>query len=126
MGAFDLRVILMGVFLVLSIVSGIIVSAAGRPLNIALSTLHKLIAIASVVCAVLFVASQGKNKDIGSVTIAFIVLTGVLLVSLFATGAVLSFDKPAPSVILLMHKAAPVLTVVSAAMMVYFQFRGTA
>jgi hypothetical protein len=123
MNILEIRITITGILLVLTAISGIIVSALGRPLNTAASTIHKLIAVSSLVLAVVVVYTLQKNVRIGVPVIVLTIVTGLLFRSLFVSGAFLSFDKPANVVLLMVHKAVPLLTVVSAVLLACLQLR---
>ena len=123
MNVLEIRIAVTGILLVLTAISGIIVSALGRPLNTVAFTIHKLIAVSSAVLAVIVVCTLLKNVKIGAPAIVLIIITGLLFLSLFVSGAFLSFEKPVNVVLLAIHKAAPLLTVVSAVLLAYLQLR---
>jgi len=123
MRVLEVRMAVTGILLLSTIVSGIIVSALGRPLNTLVFTIHKLLALASFVLVVIVVYALQRNYKIGGPVVFLIIITGLLLLALFLSGAFLSFEKPAHAVWLAIHRVAPLLTVVSAALAVYLQLR---
>jgi hypothetical protein len=123
MNVLGIRLAVMGMLLVLSVISGIIVSSLGRPLNTIAFSIHKLIALSSAVLAVMVVRTLLQNVSIGAPAAGLIVITGLLLLSLFVSGAFLSLEKPAKVVLLGIHKAAPILVVVLTVLLAYLQLR---
>jgi hypothetical protein len=98
------RIAIAGTLLMLSAISGVIVSSLGRPLNTA-------------VFAVLVVLTLQRNFGMGPAALVLTVLTGVCLLSLFVSGALLSLDRPVSALLLAVHKLAPLLTLLSAALL---------
>ncbi len=121
MNILETRIAIAGILLVLTAISGIVVSALGRPLNTAAFTIHKLLALSSAVFAVIVVVALLKKVQIAAPAMGLIILTGLLFLSLFVSGAFLSFDKPMNTVLLSIHKAAPLLIVVTAVLLAYLQ-----
>lgn len=117
----EIRMAITGILLLLTVISGVIVSALGRPLNAVVFAIHKLLALSSVVFAVIVVYALQKDVKIGAPVIILIGITGLLFLSLFISGAFLSFEKPAKLVWLTIHRVAPLLTAVSAVLSVYLQ-----
>lgn len=115
----DVSIISAAVLFVLVIASGFWVSKSGRPLNTGIFTIHKLIALAALVLMVVIVRALAKGIALNPVMIISIVLTFVFFVTMFATGAVLSFEKPAPDMVKLIHKIVPYLTMASSAVSVF-------
>lgn len=108
-----------GVFL-LTLASGIWLSRSGKPLNTAIFTLHKLIALAGVVIAALQTHSALMSIEAQFLIIALIGLIGLCVMALFVTGALMSMNKPAYSVLLTIHNVAPFVVVIAVALTVYF------
>lgn len=106
------RFFIPGGLLLFTLVSGFWLSHTGRPLNGLLVTLHKLIALASVVTSGIQLARLMKIASPGLGTV-FLVIAAVNVLALFATGALLSQVKPAAKIVLRIHQIAPVLLVVS-------------
>ncbi len=115
----DIRLISAGILFVLVIASGMWVTRLGRPLNMVIFTAHKLIALACLIMMILIVRALAKGAAMNPAIIAAIVCTALFFVIMFATGVVLSFEKPAPRLVLLIHKIVPALTLASSAITVY-------
>jgi len=114
------RLILAGVLSTLTLISGVAVSKAGRPLNAALFNLHKLIALATVVLIVLLVKglySTAEGKAFLDITV--MVLAGVLFLALGVTGGMLSFEKEWPGVVHTVHQVVPLLSLAFSAVTIY-------
>jgi hypothetical protein len=102
-----------------TIASGVWLSHAGKPLNPLLLTLHKLIALATVVVSILAVVFWRKTAELGILTLLLLILTGLLLALLFASGAWLSTGKPLPGIFLSVHQIATLAAVIAAAVLLW-------
>jgi len=112
--------ILCGGLFLFSVMSGVWVSRLGRPLNSGVFTIHKLVALATI--AVIGIQFYQLSRTTGLATLLdWIAVIAALLMflALFATGALLSFDRPVPVVPLRVHQAAPLLALVASAAVFY-------
>ena len=85
MQAFEQRAVITGILLLLAAVSGVVTSSMGRPLNVPVSTAHKLLAIGAVVFAVLLVVDVQKAVGLGTPLVALLIL--ILMSPAFASAA---------------------------------------
>jgi hypothetical protein len=115
----DVRILSTGILFALIVASGVWLTKSGRPLNTGIFTVHKLIALATLVFIIIIVRTLAKGIALNPVMIISIVLTFLFFIIMFATGAVLSFEKPAPGFVLLLHKIVPALTLAASAATVY-------
>jgi len=113
------RFILPGILFVLTLAAGVWLSHTGRPLNTLIFTLHKLIALGAVVVTGVHVYGMLKGTQVEALLIALIVLTGLCVVALFASGALLSAAGPVSRILLTIHNVAPFLFVLAMAAAVY-------
>jgi hypothetical protein len=109
------KLIVTGLLLLFTLLSGVWLSHSGRPYNTMIFTFHKLIALGVVIFTAVTVHQLRTNVDIQMFTIGAIVVTGLLFFSLFASGALLSIGKPDHGVILMIHRVAPLLAVIATA-----------
>lgn len=119
MNAITSKALTIGGLLILVIISGVILSKLGRPLNTPVFTIHKLSAVGAIILLVININKLAKAGDIPALTIAMIVVTGVLFVGLVASGISLSFEKPVPQIFLRVHQVLPLLTLASSAISYY-------
>jgi hypothetical protein len=120
------KLIAAGILFLLTLISGVILSRSGRPLNIGLVTIHKLIAVGTVVLVGMAVYQLYKTAD-GKVIIemSFMIITGILFLALIATGALLTREEmQLPEVVLKLHQAAPFLALISSSINIYLLVRG--
>lgn len=108
------RFITPGVIFLATVVTGLWLSHSGRPLSSLLTNAHKLIALAAAVTAGVQFARLFKIST-SAVAVVLLVIAGVCAISLFASGAFLSMEKPAPALVLRIHQIAPLLLLVSSA-----------
>jgi hypothetical protein len=102
-----------GIIFLLTLASGLWLSRIGKPLNTAIFTIHKLIALATVIFTGLAIYSLIKNTQIQFLIAALIVVIALGVLALFVTGALMSRDKLMNDNLLTIHKVAPFLVVIS-------------
>jgi hypothetical protein len=125
MHAVETRVAIGAGLLLLAAISGVAVSSMGRPLNLVVATLHKLIAVSSVVFAVLLVVAMARTGGIDTSVLVMIIVSGALFLSLFATGAFLSVEGQVSTVLRAAHTAIPFLTLASTLLLAYIRLRAS-
>jgi hypothetical protein len=108
-----------GFIFLLTLVSGFWLSNSGKPLNTVIFTVHKLIALAAVIFTSIAIYSLIKNVEIQSLIVTLIVIVVVCILVSFLTGALLSLDIPKNNILLIIHKTAPLLAVISLAVTIY-------
>jgi heme A synthase len=94
-------------FFVFILVSGFWLSRTGKPLNVIILTIHKLISLAAVIFLVITVYQIHRVAPLNPVETAASVVTLLLFIVMFATGGLLSIAKPMPGVILKIHQIMP-------------------
>lgn len=119
MGTTQLGVVGAGLFFLLIFLSGYWLSNSGKPLNVIILTIHKLIGLAAGVFLVMTVYRIHQVAPLSPVEITTIVVTVLFFAGNVATGGLLSTDKPMPAVILKLHQITPFLTVLSTAVTLY-------
>ena len=102
-----------GILFLLTLVSGLWLSNKGKPLNSIIFNVHKLVALGVVVTIIIQLYNLIKITDIQSLILALIVVTGLCVVGLFATGALMSAEKMNYAALLTIHRAAPVVVIIS-------------
>jgi hypothetical protein len=119
MSTTQLRIaIAIGLFLCI-FVFGFWLSRSGKPYNLVIFTIHKLVALGAVIylAATVYKVQHAAALNPGYTII--ISLTALCYITAFVTGALLSLDKAMPLIILRMHRIAPYLTVLSTAASLY-------
>ena len=107
-----------GVFL-LTLVFGLWLSRRGKPYNGILFNLHKLIALAAVVITAVQVYGLFQAAHPQALLIVLCMLVGLAVVALFVTGALMSANRPAYRVLLVIHNSAPFVVVGGLALALY-------
>ena len=114
------RPVIAGLLLLFTLISGVWLSNSGKPLRVAIITIHKLIALATVIVTAAYVYHLYRAVDIQTlVELAVIAVTGLLFIVLFISGALLSLGKPLPGAILRVHQVAPLLALAFSALTIY-------
>ena len=113
------RAVVAGLFFVFIFLSGIWLSRAGRPLNVGISTVHKLIGLAAGVFLLATIYQRNQVVPLGATEWVAIVVTGLCFLGTVASGGFLSSDKPMPVAVLRVHQILPVLTALSSGITLY-------
>ena len=100
-------------------VSGFWVSRLGRPFNVLLLTIHKLVSLAAIVLLGFTVYRVTWDATLNVVDWLAVAVSGLFFLGTMATGALLSADKLAQAMVLTLHRITPFLTVLSTALALY-------
>jgi len=103
----------------LTLFSGVWLSHFGRPLNTFIFTIHKLIALAAVIITAMQIYNILVDTGIQSTIITLIVIAGLCVLALFATGALMSIGLQVYNLLLNVHKAAFFMVAVSMVLIIY-------
>jgi hypothetical protein len=115
----QLRVLVAGLSYLFIFLSGFWLSKSGKPYNVIVLTIHKLISLAAVVALVIVMIQSNQVAALSAIELIAGVVTGLFFLGLMVTGGLLSTDKPMPAVVLRLHQIAPYLTVLSTAATLY-------
>ena len=113
------KFVIAGIFLVLIIVSGLWLSCTGRPLNVLILTVHKLIAVAGVAWLVITLYQLNQTAPLTSLQLVMSGVTILLFALLIVTGGLLSTAKVWPGIVLRIHQVVPALVILSTAANLY-------
>jgi len=108
-----------GIIFLFTLIFGVWLSKIGKPLNAVIFTVHKLIALAAVIFTGIAIYGVIKNVEVHFLIILMMVVIGLCILALFATGTMLSLDLPAQNIPLTIHRLTPALAVVCMAMTIY-------
>jgi hypothetical protein len=108
-----------GIIFLLTLVSGVWLSLSGRPYNGLLFNIHKLIALGAVIATAIQISNTLKNTEFQVVLIMLVIVTGLCVVALFVTGAMMSLEKLNHNVMLTIHRIAPILAIITMAVTLY-------
>ena len=118
------KVIYAGVGFLLTLISGVVLSKMGRPLNSAVFGAHKIIAVGTIVLIGLNIRDLAQVVGLQAVHPALIWGTGLLLLVLVVSGSLLSFDKLVLPITLRVHQIVPLLALAFSALSIYFLANG--
>ena len=116
-----------GMFVV-TVLSGILLSHLGQPYNSLVFTIHKLIAVATLILVARYVYKLNQAVDVSSfIGPGALLVTGLLFVALIISGALLSLEggallslqAPLLQTIHTIHQVTPMLALISAGLTVY-------
>jgi hypothetical protein len=108
------------------LITGVFVSHSGRPLSVGLITVHKLIALGTLVLIGMTVFQLYKTTDeMVIVEMGVIMITGILFLSLIAAGAMLTREEmQLPELVLKIHQVVPLQALASFAITFPLLVRG--
>jgi hypothetical protein len=108
-----------GLLFLLIFLFGFWLSRSGKPYNLAVFTIHKLIALAAIVFLVTIIYKTHQAAPLGPAQLTVIAITAVCLAATILTGGLLSTGKSVPEIVLKVHQITPYLTVLSTAATLY-------
>jgi hypothetical protein len=111
--------IIAGLFFAFILLSGVWLSRTGRPLNVLILTIHKLISLAGVVYLGISVYRIHQTAGFSPLEISAVVVTLLLFIGLFASGGILSAAKTVPALVLKIHQVMPYLVILSTSASLY-------
>lgn len=107
----------------LTVAFGFWLSHLGKPYNGILFNIHKLVALGAVIVAISQLFKMFTVANPISLVIAFLILAAIFTLVLFASGALMSAGKMGYTLMLIIHRVAPVLLTVAMAMAGYLLAR---
>ena len=113
-----------GIGFLLTLISGVVLSKMGRPLNSAVFGAHKIIAVGTIVLIGLNIRDLARVVGLQAVHPALIWGTGLLLLALVVSGSLLSFDKLVLPITLRVHQIVPLLALAFSALSIYLLANG--
>ncbi len=113
------KFVIIGIFFTLIILSGLWLSRTGRPINVIILTIHKLISLGAVVYLGITVYRIQQITPLTPVEIAVCAVTLLFFIMMFATGGLLSTTKTMPVIVLRIHQIMPVFVILSSSVSLY-------
>jgi len=104
------RVIVTGALFIFVFLSGFWLCRSGRPISTIILTVHKLIALGTLILIGVTIFQVHQVASLSTAAIVATVMTGVLFVVTIITGGLLSLEQPVTAVAFV-HKIGPFLTV---------------
>jgi hypothetical protein len=99
--------------------SGLWLNRSGRPINTIILTVHKLIALGTLIFISVTIYQVNQVVPLSATALAAAVITGTFFAATIVTGGLLSLDKPV-SALSIVHKIGPFLTVAGTIVTMYF------
>jgi len=115
----QLRAIGAGLFYLLIFLSGYRLSRSGKPYNVIVLTVHKLLSVAAVVFLIAILIRSDRAAALGASELVAGLVTGLFFLSLIVTGALLSGGAQMPTLVSKLHQIAPYLTLISTVITLY-------
>lgn len=114
------KLIFSALLFILALLSGFWLSKTGRPLNTAIFTIHKLSVIGGIILAFFVFIPFSKSQGIDAMGISLLIVSLVLLVTSFVSGALMSFDRFADTFVHSIHKVTPIITLFPMSITVWY------
>jgi hypothetical protein len=108
-----------GLLFLFVFLSGVWLSNSGKPLNVIILTIHKLIGLATAIFIAVTIYQVNQEAKLSTAALAASVITGLLFLSTIISGGLLSTGEPMADAISAVHKVGPFLTVLSTAVTMY-------
>jgi hypothetical protein len=113
-----------GACLLVVFLSGFWLTRSGRPYGALVLSVHKLISLFALALLVAAVVQTGQAALLSSLGLVLAAITGVLFAVTIVSGGLVTIDRPMPGAILVLHRVAPFLKVISTGVMVYLVLSG--
>jgi hypothetical protein len=113
------KVIGTGIFFLFIFLSGFWLARYGKPHNVILLTIHKLISLAVIVFLGMTIYQVNQVTTLSKTELTTSIVTGLSFVVTIITGGLVSMETTMPAAITIVHKLAPYLTVLSTVATLY-------
>jgi len=109
-----------GIAFILTLAFGVWLSLMGKPYNGVIFNIHKLCALAAVILTAVPIYQALKAPGgFQLLPVLLIVLGAVCVVTLFASGALMSLDKWSYKILLALHQIGPAVALIAVVLAVY-------
>lgn len=109
-----LTVLITALLFILVFALGFVLQRQGRPHHVLLLTAHKLLALAALILMTLTVIGINRATPLATAALVAAAATGVCFIVAIVSGGLVSTDKPASPIALLLHRVTPFVTVAGA------------
>lgn len=113
MSTTQVKIVFAGLLFLFMFLFGFWLSRNGKPYNMALFTVHKLVALGAVVYLAVTITKIHQATPLTSMQFTAVIITALCFVVTAASGAMLSVDKVMPEIVHRLHQITPYLTVLS-------------
>jgi len=114
------RFIAPSILFLLTLVFGFWLSRVGKPYNNVLFNIHKLIALGAVVLTGIQTIKQLRGMEASSLVSVLLIVAALCIITLFASGALMSAGKLDYTLMLSIHRIASLILVVSLGLVALF------
>ncbi len=97
---------------------------SGKPIADALSTVHKLMALATVITLAVAIRRLHRGIQFSDIELALVIVAGLFLLLMIISGSLLSLGGARSNEILAIHKVLSALTIIPAFGVIYLLTRG--
>jgi hypothetical protein len=102
-----------GISFLLMVITGVIVSRLGKPLHKTIFAFHKIFSLLSIILLVLVALPYLKAENWGSLLMIASMITAVMFLLSFVSGAFLSGEKEMPKFVTYLHRISSAMVIVS-------------
>jgi hypothetical protein len=118
-----IRIVLAIGFFVLMLLSGIWLRRKGKPYNKLIFTIHKIIVLLTILFVARYIILLKNTVEMVQLTLTVMWITLAFFVVSFISGALLSFEKPMPKALTILHRSSALLVTILAGVAVYLVLR---
>jgi hypothetical protein len=115
----DSKLFIAGAFFVFMLISGFWLSHSGKPLNVFILTVHKLISLGALVFLAITIYRIQQVTPLSPLEIAAGAITLIFFIVMIATGGLLSASQTLPGVVLTVHQIMPYLLILTTSATLY-------
>jgi hypothetical protein len=119
MSTTQLRIAGAGLFFILIFLFGFWLSRSGKPYNLAIFTIHKLVTLGAIVFFTMTIYKIQHVTPLNATQISLIAVMAVCFVATIASGGLLSVEKTMPLIVRRLHQVMPYLTLLSTSATLY-------
>lgn len=119
----DLKFIATIILFLLMILSGMMMTRKGKPYNVFLFNVHKLLSLGALVLIVLTVISYSNEFRLTTTYLLLMILSAGIFIILLITGGLLNAKKETPSILLYTHRISPILLTILMIFMYYIMLK---
>ena len=97
----------------LPVITGVIVSKKGKPYNIPLTSLHKIVSLAIIVVSVIMFSDFLGNAPLTTTGCFFAILSSIFYIAAIGTGGRLTYKEEGNEKFVIVHKIVTIMLLVS-------------
>jgi len=123
-GTIQLRVLAEELIFLIILLSGIGLRNTGKPYNLSIVNLHKLLSLATAILLFYTIYQMNQATRLDMTALTATAITGLLFIGCIVSGGLVTSDLSLPPLISQMHKITPYLTMLSTAATLYLLIGG--